>query len=81
MKKTGKQFFITQKNRIHNEDDVDLQRTYVYLLGGLFWGGVISLARVYAAGFIGRLNQWTRYDRDTYMEFDVGELPPGNFFF
>jgi ubiquinol-cytochrome c reductase iron-sulfur subunit len=28
-------------------------------------------------GVIGRLNGWKRYDKDTYMEVDINELPPG----
>ena len=36
----------------------------------------MSFARLYAMGVIGRLNGWKRYDRDTYMEVDIGELPP-----
>jgi len=65
------------ENRTHNEEDVDVRRTHAYLLNGMFWGGVISLARLYAVALVGRLNGWKRYDRDSYMEFDVGELPPG----
>jgi len=65
------------ENRIHNEENVDLNRTYSYLLAGAFAGGIISLGRLYVVGLVGRLNGWTRYDRDTYMEFDVGALPPG----
>jgi ubiquinol-cytochrome c reductase iron-sulfur subunit len=26
---------------------------------------------------IGRLNGWKRYDKDTYMEMDITDLPPG----
>jgi ubiquinol-cytochrome c reductase iron-sulfur subunit len=37
---------------------------------------LLSVARIYAIGIIGRLNGWKRYDRDTYMEIDIGELPP-----
>lgn len=37
----------------------------------------MSFARIYALGVIGRLNGWKRYDRDTYLEADIGELPPG----
>lgn len=37
----------------------------------------MSFARIYALGVIGRLNGWKRYDRDTYLETDIGELPPG----
>lgn len=36
----------------------------------------MSFARIYAFGVIGRLNGWKRYDRDTYMEVDIAELPP-----
>jgi len=43
----------------------------------VFYGGLLSMARMYAMAFIGRLNGWTRYDRDTYMELDVGDIPPG----
>ena len=35
------------------------------------------MARIFAIGVIGRLNGWKRYDRDTYMELDTSELPPG----
>jgi ubiquinol-cytochrome c reductase iron-sulfur subunit len=38
---------------------------------------VLNFARLYAIGAIGRLNGWTRYDRNTYMELDISELPPG----
>ena len=39
--------------------------------------GLLSAARLYAIGVIGRLNGWKRYDRDTYLEMDITELPPG----
>ena len=32
---------------------------------------------MYAIGVIGRLNGWKRYDRDTYLEMDITDLPPG----
>ncbi len=32
---------------------------------------------MYAVGVIGRLSGWKRYDRDTYMEMDITDLPPG----
>ncbi len=38
---------------------------------------MLSGARLYAMGVIGRLNGWKRYDKDTYMEVDINELPPG----
>ena len=40
-------------------------------------GGVLAIGRVLALGIIGRLSGWKRYDRDTYLEVDIGELPPG----
>jgi len=43
----------------------------------VYYGGLLSFARLYAMGVIGRLNGWKRYDRDTYMEVDIGALPPG----
>jgi ubiquinol-cytochrome c reductase iron-sulfur subunit len=45
-------------------------------LTAVYYGGLLSFARLYAMGVIGRLNGWKRYDRDTYMEVDIGELPP-----
>lgn len=65
------------ENRLHNEENVDIRRTQVYLLDALFISGVVSLARVLAVGVIGRLSGWKRYDRDTYLEVDIGALPPG----
>ena len=43
----------------------------------VFYAGVLSFARLFAIGVIGRLNGWKRYDRDTYLECDIGDLPPG----
>lgn len=37
---------------------------------------MLNVARLFAIGVIGRLNGWTRYDRNTYMEVDISELPP-----
>jgi len=65
------------ESRVHNEEDIDVRRTYNYILSGLWWGSVIAIARIYVVGIIGRLNGWKRYDKDTYMEFDVSILPPG----
>jgi ubiquinol-cytochrome c reductase iron-sulfur subunit len=45
-------------------------------LTAVYYGGLLSFARIYAFGVIGRLNGWKRYDRDTYMEVDIAELPP-----
>ena len=46
-------------------------------MNAVFYGGMLSFARVYALAVIGRLNGWKRYDKDTYMEMDIGDLPPG----
>jgi len=64
------------ENRVHNEHETDIKRTQIYTLAAVYYGGLLSLARIYAIGVIGRLNGWKRYDRDTYMEVDIGELPP-----
>ena len=66
-----------EDNRLFNEGDTDVKRTQVYILNAVFLGGVLSLCRMLAMGVIGRLNGWKRYDRDTYMEYDIGNLPPG----
>lgn len=68
-------FFET--NRVHNEQDTKNMRTQLYILNALFYGGMLSYARLYAIGVMGRFTGWTRYDKDTYAEFDVGEVPPG----
>ena len=66
-----------EDNRIHNEENTDSRRTQVYMMNAVFIGGVMAFSRMMAMGVIGRLNGWTRYDRDTYMEYDIGDLPPG----
>jgi len=65
------------ENRVHNEHETDIRRTQLYILSAIWYAGLLSLARIYALGVIGRLNGWKRYDKDTYMEMDVGDLPPG----
>ncbi|KAM3141435.1 hypothetical protein pb186bvf_006553 [Paramecium bursaria] len=65
------------ENRVHNEHETDIRRTQIYALNAVYYGGLLSAARILAIGFIGRLNGWKRYDRDTYLEMDVGDLPPG----
>jgi ubiquinol-cytochrome c reductase iron-sulfur subunit len=47
------------------------------MLTAVYYAGVLSFARMYAIGVIGRLNGWKRYDKDTYMEMDITDLPPG----
>lgn len=46
-------------------------------MNAIYYGGLLSFARLYAMGVIGRLNGWKRYERDTYSEVDIGALPPG----
>jgi len=65
------------ENRIHNEHETDIRRTQIYVLTAIYYAGLLNLARIYAVGVVGRLNGWKRYDKDTYLEMDVGELPPG----
>lgn len=66
-----------EENRLHNEEDVDIKRSQSYLLTAVYYAGLLSAARLMAVGVVGRLNQWKRYDPDTYMEMDIGDLPPG----
>lgn len=68
---------VSKEDRVHNEHETDIRRTQVYILNAIYYGGLLSFARLYAMAAIGRLNGWKRYDRDTYMEADIGELPPG----
>lgn len=65
------------ENRVYNEHETDIRRTQIYLLNAIVYAGFLNFARLYAIGVIGRLNGWTRYDRNTYMEVDISELPPG----
>ena len=43
----------------------------------MIYAGFINMARVFAIACIGRLHGIRRYDPDTYAEFDISELPPG----
>jgi len=65
------------ENRVHNEHESDIKRTQIYVFNALFYVGILSFARLYAIGAIGRICGWKRYDKDTYLEIDIGELPPG----
>ena len=47
-----------------------------YMLNAAVYAGLINFTRLYAIGFIGRFYRWTRYDRNTYMEVEISELPP-----
>ena len=64
------------ENRVHNEHETDIRRTQLYMLSAVYYAALANLARLYAVALIGRLNGWTRYDRNTYMEVDISELPP-----
>jgi ubiquinol-cytochrome c reductase iron-sulfur subunit len=55
------------ENRVHNEHEQDIRRTQLYTLSAVYYAGMLNFARLYAIGLIGRLNGWTRYDRNTYM--------------
>lgn len=65
------------ENRVHNEHETDIRRTQIYMLSAVYYAGLANLGRLYAVGIIGRLNGWTRYDRNTYLEVDISEIPPG----
>ena len=65
------------ENRVYNEHETDIRRTQIYTLSAVYFGGVMNFARLVVIGAIGRLNGWTRYDRNTYMEVEISELPPG----
>ena len=45
-------------------------------MSAVYYAGMLNFARLYAIAAIGRLAGWTRYDRNTYMEVDISELPP-----
>lgn len=49
----------------------------MYTLSAVLFGGWLNIARLFAIGVIGRLNGMTRYHRNTYMEVDISDLPPG----
>ena len=46
-------------------------------MSAVYYGGILSIARLVALGVIGEFSGWTRYDRDTYLEVDIASLPPG----
>lgn len=66
-----------EENRVHNEHQTDIRRTQLYLLSAFVHAGILNIARLLVIGIIGKLNGWTRYDRNTYMEVDISSLPPG----
>lgn len=65
------------ENRTYNEENVEVKRTQIYIMNAFFYGGMISLARLFAIATVGRLSGWKRYDKDTYMEVDISDLPSG----
>ncbi len=70
--------FLVIFERVHNEHETSIKRTQLYVLTAIYYASLLNFARLYAIGVITRLNGWKRYDKDSYMEMDVGELPPGN---
>ena len=62
---------------MHNEEETDLRRTQTYILSAVYNADLLSAARLFAIAVIGRLSGWKRYDRDTYLEMDITDLPPG----
>lgn len=46
------------------------------MLSAVYYAAMANLARLYVVAIIGRLNGWTRYDRNTYLEVDISEIPP-----
>jgi ubiquinol-cytochrome c reductase iron-sulfur subunit len=47
------------------------------MLNAVYYAALANFARLYVVAIIGRLNGWTRYDRNTYLEVDISEIPPG----
>ena len=47
------------------------------MLSAVFYAAMANMGRLYALAIIGRLNGWTRYHRNTYLEVDISEIPPG----
>lgn len=66
-----------EENRLHNEEYPEVRRTQLYLLNTIVWGSGAAFARLYALWALNRFIGWKRYDPDTYLEVDIGDLPPG----
>ena len=66
-----------EENRAWNEEDTSIRRTQAYIVNAVFYGAMLSYARIFALTAIQRISGWTRYDRDTYAEFDISSIPPG----
>ena len=63
--------------RLHNEDESDVRRAQIYICNtvcNVFW---LILAKWTASAWASITAGWIRYFPDKYMEFDIGELPPG----
>ena len=66
-----------EENRAWNEEDTSIRRTQAYIVNAIFYGALLSYARIFAMTAVQRISGWTRYDRDTYAEFDISAIPPG----
>ncbi len=55
------------ENRVHNEHETEIRRTQIYMLNAVYYAAMANFARLYVVAIIGRLNGWTRYDRNTYL--------------
>jgi hypothetical protein len=41
----------------------------MYVLTSIYYAGLLSMARIFAIGIIGRLNGWKRYDKGILYTF------------
>lgn len=65
------------ENRTHNEKDDDIRRSQIYILNAFIYATGLSVARVFVSAAIWRYGGWQRYDKNSYLEVDIGDLPPG----
>ena len=63
--------------RLHNEEETDIKRAQIYICNtvcSVIW---LIAAKWTASAWASITAGWIRYFPDKYMEFDIGELPPG----
>lgn len=63
--------------REFNEEEADIKKAQLYIcstISNVVW---ITGFKYVATTFAGVIAGWIRYFPDKYMEFDIGELPPG----